>query len=168
MTLARVVLVAWLTVVWALLWGTAHPAALLSGVAVGGLAVAACRLPRVPLTARPRPWKLLRALGDFAVELTASSLDLAWASLRHGRATSGGIVAVPLRCPTDVAALVVANRISATPGTVVVDVDRHAGIFFVYVVPLRRREDADDARDEAQRVGHQLLQALGHETDHQT
>lgn len=168
MIAGRLVLGAWLVVLWALLWGSVTPRVLLSGVVVAAGALVACRLPALPVAARPRPWKLVRAFGGFLVEVGASSIDIAVAAVREGPRTTGGIVAVPLRCRSDVVAMIVANRISATPGTLVIDVDRRGGVFYIYTVPLHRHEDADAARDQAERVGQELLYALGHEPDGQS
>ncbi|MEY9212787.1 Na+/H+ antiporter subunit E [Thermobifida halotolerans] len=159
----QVFLLAWLALVWVLLWGTFSPAVLLSAVVVAPLCLAACRLPVLP-RARPRLWRFPGVLGRFAVDVVVSSLQVAWATVRRGPHTRSAVVAVPLRCASDVALTVAANRISLVPGTLVLDIDRDVEEMYVYVFDVRRTEDLDRARDDAARSAADVLRALGEDT----
>lgn len=151
--LRRALAVAWLAVVWVLLWGRLDALVVGSGVLVGAAVALLSRLP--PLTVRTRvrwrrlPWAVLR----FVVDVFRSSWDVAVTTARKGRHTRSSILA--LRLPTgtsDAALLLACNRISLEPGTIVVDVDRRRELVYVYQLDTVDREAAERVRDDAQRL----------------
>lgn len=162
---ARLIMVGWLLLVWCLLWGGASPLVLVTGVAVAVGALVWADLPALELSAAPRPAALVRALGAFAVDLVVSSLRVAWAALRYGPRTRGGIVAVPLGSNSDVVMTVVAARISLTPDSIVIDIDRPSQVMWVYALPMHAADEADAVREKLRRTGAQLVHALGERSD---
>ncbi|NEE02012.1 Na+/H+ antiporter subunit E [Phytoactinopolyspora halotolerans] len=144
----RILLGTWLLVLWCLLWGRLSAAVVASGVVVAALALAAARLPVLPVALRPRWHRLPGALVSLLVDVARSSVEVAAAALSR-RTPRAAVIKVTLSQITDVQATIVANRISLVPGTLVIDLDldleRDEDTLYVYVVPVR---DADDARNK--------------------
>jgi multicomponent Na+:H+ antiporter subunit E len=157
----RMLLTGWLLVVWIMLWGTATPAVLLSGLAVAPLCLAASRLPAVRLHARPRVRASLRALGRFLVDVLRSSAEVAWAVLRRGATVRSAILELPLPPVSDMLVSVIANRLSLVPGTLVVDIDRPSDRIYVYVLDVHTDEEVEQARQDAEGAVADVLAAAG-------
>jgi multicomponent Na+:H+ antiporter subunit E len=123
--ITRVLLVAWLTLVWVLLWGEASVGNVLAGVVLGLLIVAAFP-PADERGGGLHPWAVITFGVWFAKALVIANLSVAREVLRPRLALQEGIVAVPLRSRSPLVATFVANAITLTPGTLTVDV-RPAG-----------------------------------------
>lgn len=119
-------MMAWLTVLWVLLWGQVTFANVLGGVAVAAGVVLFARLDSASL--RPthfRPWWALRYVATLGWQLFVSNIRLAYEILTPGDGTHTGIIAVPIRGGSDAVVNLVANSITLTPGTMTIDVKRH-------------------------------------------
>ncbi len=119
-------MMAWLTVLWVLLWGHVTFANVLGGLAVSSAVVLFARLDSASL--RPthfRPWWAVRYLATLAWQLLVSNIRLAYEILTPGDGTHTGIIAVPIRGGSDAVVNLVANSITLTPGTMTIDVKRH-------------------------------------------
>lgn len=145
----RLVLVAWLVVVWTVLWEGATPANLVSGllVAVALLAVFPPRIRHGSFALRP--WAALRFATYFLRKLIEANAVMAWEVLTPHNRIAEGIVAVPL--PPGPAGLValVANAVSLTPGTLTLEVRSDPPVLFVHVLHL---QSADRTRHEVQHL----------------
>jgi len=127
-------LVAWLVLVWFLLWGTWSWANLLSGLAVALGVMLLLPLPAVAGHARLRPLPLVRFVGHFLVDLVVSGAQVAWRALGPGGARQGAIVRVQLRADSDLLLTVVAETISLVPGSLVLDLDRERRLISVHLL----------------------------------
>ena len=133
-----------LTTVWVLLWRDASP-----GVWVGGLVVAAA-IEAVRRT-RERPSRirvggLLRFVVYYLRMVVLSNLRVAWEVVTpNNDQISEAIVAVPLRTESGQAALLVANAISYTPGSLTIDLSESPLVLYVHVLHF---ESADAIRSE--------------------
>ncbi len=117
---------AWLTVLWVLLWGQVTVANVVGGLAVSAGVVLFARLDSASL--RPthfRPWWVFRYVCTLAWQLLVSNIRLAYEILTPGDGTYTGIIAVPIRGGSDAVVNLVANSITLTPGTMTIDVKRH-------------------------------------------
>lgn len=149
----RGLVVAWLFLVWLLLWGSVRVDVLLSGVLVAVAAVWASALPPVPLRSRIRWTRVPGLTWRFLVDLVGSSVDVAVATFRRGRSVRSSVFALPLPDDvTDTALLAACNRISLVPGSLVVEIDRVHGRLFLYQLDTDDRADVERARARAQRV----------------
>ena len=74
----------WLILVWMLLWGTASPANVISGLAIALLITVLLPLPAVPIEGRLHPVSLLVLIVVVAYELVKSSLHVVWLAIRPG------------------------------------------------------------------------------------
>ncbi len=119
-------IMAWLTLLWVLLWGSVTFANVVSGLAVSAGVVLFARLD--PLSLRPtrfRPWWALRYFAALGWQLLVSNIRLAYEILTPGDGTHTGIIAVDVRGGSDAVLNLVANSITLTPGTMTIDVKRH-------------------------------------------
>lgn len=118
--------IAWLTIVWVLLWGHVSVANVASGVIVALGVVLFARLDAASLRpTRLRPWWALLYVTTLLWNLLVSNLRLAYEILTPGDGTHTGIIAVPIRGGSDAVVNLVANSITLTPGTLTIDVKRH-------------------------------------------
>ncbi len=139
-------LVIWLTLLWALLWGDFGLPTLIAG-AVIALVVTFLGRPTGVSGFEPapfRPFWVVVFCGYFIAQLVVSSVTVAREVLRPRPRLTRAIIAVPLHARTDGVVTAVANTITLTPGTLTVDVrpgDDEAGerpVLYVHVLQLDR------------------------------
>lgn len=170
--MSRVLLVAWLTLVWVLLWGSPTPANLLSGLTVA-LVLVVVFPPGADRGVGLHPVAVLRYGVHFGRELVTATASVAATVLRPRMGLEQGIVAVPLRSTSPVVVSFVANSISLTPGTLTVDVrPRRFGIddghhdepptLYVHTLIVG---DPDHVRADAHRLEELAVAALGTPAD---
>jgi multicomponent Na+:H+ antiporter subunit E len=128
-----------LAAVWVALWGRAGVATVLTGAAVGVLLVAVFPVGgERPVRARIRPLRLARFVGYFVVKLVEANAVVAWEVLTPSlQRVNEGIVAIPLGRQPRVTVTILANAITLTPGTLVVDIRSDPKTFYVHVLHLR-------------------------------
>jgi multicomponent Na+:H+ antiporter subunit E len=88
-------LLAWLVLVWILLWGTWSWANLISGVLVALAVTVLLPLPPVIGGTRVHPVGLLVFLGHFVVDLVVSAAQVAWQTIRPGGVRQSAIIEAP-------------------------------------------------------------------------
>lgn len=150
---------AWLTVVWAALWGEFSPANLLSGAAIAAFLLLAFPTPRDPRHGTVRPLAAARFLGYFTFELVVSNLRVAWEVLTPRNDEREAILALPVVSsvsPTVLSLLV--NSIGLTPGTMVVDLTEEPRVLYVHVLQVH---DVESARAGLWRVQELAVRAFG-------
>ncbi|ONH26557.1 Na+/H+ antiporter subunit E [Pseudofrankia asymbiotica] len=158
--------VAWLWLVWMLLWGRLSVLVALSGLLVAVAVPAAFPSP-VPEAAtgdrRIRPvaacWLAARLLAG----LLPASITVAAQLVRYGPAMPSAIVAVPLRTRSEVAATVAAGAVSLAPGSAVIQVDRENGVFYVHALVAPGPDAVETVRARADAVARRVILALGHD-----
>lgn len=117
----RLLMMAWLTFVWVLLWGELTPGNVAAGLLFGIVLTTVFPLGPDRRTG-VHPVALLRFGVHFAVALVQSTLSVALSVLRPPSRLEEGIVGVPLHVRSPVVVSFVANAISLTPGTLTVDI----------------------------------------------
>ena len=161
----QVPLIAWLVLVWMLLWGTWSWANLLSGLLVALVLLALLPLPHVVGGARVRPVPLLAFLGHFVTDLFSSGAEVAWQALRPGGVRSTAIVRVQLRVDSDLLLTMVAEATSLVPGSLVLDLDREQRVMTLHLLPVRDLEDVERKRAHVLVVERRLVRAFGSAAD---
>ena len=158
---ARLPSVAWLTLVWVLLWGTFTPASIVGGAVVAVLVTALFRLPpptdRLPL----RPLRLSALILYLIYDLVVSGAEVSWQVLRHGPHARGAIVAVPLISSSDLVVTVMANALSLSPGTMALQIDHEHDVWYVYALGPRDQSGVEQARRRVLDMQRRVLAALG-------
>ena len=161
----QVPLLAWLVVVWMLLWGTWSWANLVSGLLVALTVLTLLPLPHVVGGARVRPLPLLVFLGHFVVDLFASGAEVAWQALRPGGVHRTAIVQVQLRADSDLLLTMVAEATSLVPGSLVLDLDREHRVMTLHLLPVRDLEDVARRKANVLVVEERLVRAFGSPAD---
>lgn len=154
----RLLVGAWVVVVWLALWGEFSAANVVSGAVV---AVLALRLFPLRPTTGPGRFRLvwaLRLLGYFLVKLVEANAVVAWEAVTPRNRIVEGIVAVPVTSASDVLVSVVANAISLTPGTLTIEVETDPHVLYVHVLHLH---DIDAVRQDVTRLERYVLRAFG-------
>ena len=153
--------VAWLTLVWVLLWGTFTPQSVLGGVVVAVIVMALFPMPRLPDRLSVRPLRLLGLAAFLLYDLAASSVEVAWQILRHGTDARGAIVAVPLLTASDRVVTIMANALSLSPGAMALQIDQAHQVWYVYALGPRDRAGAERARMRTMDMQRRVLAAFG-------
>jgi multicomponent Na+:H+ antiporter subunit E len=152
--------VLWLTLVWVLLWGYVTPTIVVGGLVVGGVVTWLFPLPvlsRLPF----RPWPLLRLVAFLVWDLFRSGWAVAVETLRYGRRSRAGIVAVPLLTDAERVVTLIAGAAALTPGSFVLQIDRAGCLLYVYALGLRSAADAEQVRTQMRRLQERVVAAVG-------
>ncbi|MBA3955231.1 MAG: Na+/H+ antiporter subunit E [Acidimicrobiia bacterium] len=155
---ARLLVGAWLVVVWVALWGDVSAANVVSGVVVSAVLLTFFPLGLATRPGRFRPLWVLRLLGYFSWKLVEANAVVAWEVVTPRNRINEGIVAVPVTGASDVLVSVVANAISLTPGTLTIEVATDPNVLYVHVLHLH---DIDAVRRDVTRLERSVLRAFG-------
>ncbi|CAN5785651.1 hypothetical protein BH23ACT5_BH23ACT5_08790 [soil metagenome] len=141
----RVVLLAWLTLVWVALWEDFTAANLVGGLLVA-LLVSALIPPRPPVAVHGfRLPAAIKLSIYFTWKLIEASATLAWEVVTPRNRVKPAVVAVTLRGRSPATATMVANMVSLTPGTLTLEVDEDTMTLCIHVLHL---DTFDAARRE--------------------
>lgn len=155
-------MVAWLTLVWWVLWGSYSALSLVGGVLV---AVAACwvfPLPPLRMRVRVHPVGLAVLLGRFTVDVVVASLQVARTTLVPPDPLRNALVEVRLRTESDLVLTAVAELVSLVPGTVVVEAHRGSHTLFLHAIDTDR-SGVEAVRTMVWAQEARVLAALGRE-----
>lgn len=157
----RLVAAAGLTVVWVLLWGTPTRLNVVGGLLVATVVLVVFPLPQVTLAGRVHPPALLRLAVRFVADLVVASVQIARLAFRFGHVPRSAIIAVALRAPSDLNLTLTAEALSLVPGSLIVEVDRTAGVLYVHVLDLRHPGDAARFRQSVLDLETRIVRAFG-------
>ena len=141
--------IAWLTLVWVLLWGTWSWANLISGILVSLIVLAVLPLPAVTEGRGVRPLALARLVAYIARDLVVSSVEVSKLALTPGPRVTSAVLAVHLETRSDLIITVVAEALSLVPGSVIVEIDSPNGTLYVHVLGVRDAAGAERFRRQA-------------------
>jgi multicomponent Na+:H+ antiporter subunit E len=167
--IGRAAALGWLLVVWLGLWESASVANVVGGLLAGGVLLLAFPLrddPGLNAARTPgptfwlRPLPVLVFLGVYAWKLLEANLIVTWEVLTPGTRVNEGIVAVPVTGASPLVLALLANAVSLTPGTMVVEITRDPPVLYVHVLHLRSIEQV---RLELFRLERLLVRAVGSE-----
>jgi multicomponent Na+:H+ antiporter subunit E len=151
----------WITVLWVFLWGNLSVANVASGLTVAVIVLAVARLPRTSSGAnrgRLAPLAALHFVGFFLYKLFEANIFLAWEIVTPKNRINTGIVEVPLRTESNVATMIVANVITLTPGSLVIEAVGSPPVLYVNVLHLH---DLDRVRRDLLRIEELSVRAFG-------
>ena len=158
----RLLRVAWLTLVWVLLWGTFSWANLLGGIVVALAVLVAFPLPAVSSDGGLRPLGLLRVALDVARDLAVSSVQVAWLSVRPGPPPRSSIVAIEVPVDSELLVAVLAECLSLVPGSVVVEASAAERTLWAHVLGADDPAAIERFRRQADRLVRDLMAAGVH------
>lgn len=159
--MTRLLSVAFSALVWVLLWGTFTPLSIVGGVVVGALLSAV--FGSAPTGGRPpvRPLRLLGLAGFLLRDLLVSTVEVSWQVLRWGPAARGAIVALPLLTTSGPVVTIMANGFTLSPGTMVLDIGRDEGVWYVYALGPRDQAGVERLRRRAMDLQRRVLAVFG-------
>lgn len=158
----RLVALGVLTVVWMLLWGVVSWANLLSGLIVSAVILAAFPLPPVTFAGRVRPVGMVRLAVKFLTDLVAASAQLAWTAVRVGhQPRRSAVIAVRLAVRTDLNLTLCGVAVSLIPGSLIVDIDRPAGVLYIHVFDVNDQDAVEQFRREVHALEARIVRAIG-------
>ncbi|GIF73409.1 Na+/H+ antiporter subunit E [Asanoa siamensis] len=150
-----------MALVWILLWGTFSWANLLGGLAVAAFILVALPLPPVVFGGRLRPVALARFVAIFVRDLVVASVQVTWLAVRVGHTPHSAILAVRLRVDTDLNLTLTAEALSLVPGSLIVEVDRAAGVLYIHVLDIHDRAEAERFRLDVLALEARIVAAVG-------
>lgn len=154
----RLVMTAWLMVVWVALWGDVSAANLMAGFVLGSLLVTVFPLGTRGIPGGFRPLAAAHFVLYFLWKLVEASAVVSWEVVTPRNWINEGIVAVPIRGVSDTLTTMVANVISLTPGTLTLEIRQGPTVLYVHVLHLR---DIDAVRRDVQRLELLAMRAFG-------
>jgi multicomponent Na+:H+ antiporter subunit E len=148
-----------LAAIWVLLWGSASPANVLSGIVV-----AVVLIVFVPGVRRPsrtfvfRPLAVARLASHFAATIIQANIVLTREVLSGRSQIRTGVVGVPLPpCSWELTTLI-ANLLALAPGTLPIEVERDPDVLYVHVLHLH---DVEKVRHEIRYLTVLAVRAFG-------
>ncbi|MEV6263153.1 Na+/H+ antiporter subunit E [Streptomyces sp. NPDC051784] len=153
-------LIAWLTLIWVLLWSTLTWANVVTGVVVAVTVCLAFPLPQVDLGLRLHPWGILRLAGYLLYDMYTSGVRVT-RQIFAGRPHRPAVIGVPLRCRGDLMLAATAVTVSNVPGGAVVEVRRATATLFLHVLDADRPEELEAARQQVWKLEELTVRAFG-------
>lgn len=153
----------WSTVLWVALWHDLSVANVIAGLLVGSAVLAVSGAPRVLVgddadRVRIRPLASLYFVGFVFYKLVEANLYLAWEVLTPRNQINVGVVAVPLRTESTTAAMIVANVITLTPGSITIESLGSPPTLYVNVMHLH---DVERVRSNLLHIEELSVRAFG-------
>lgn len=152
---------AWLIVLWMLLWSQFTVLAFLSGLIVAVFVTRVFRLPTVELSGRINLWYGGLLVAQFLAAMVRGALAVTVQVFDLRREPGAAIVAVPLRYADDLLMTHVAVVSSLIPGSLVVEADRDRRILYLHVIGVRSADDVEKQREGVLRWERRIVRALG-------
>ena len=87
-----------------------------------------------------KAWQFLTVFANFVVSLVLSSLEVAFDVITPRHRAHPGIVSVPIEAESDFEIMLLADRISLTPGTLLLDVSPDRSTMYVHVMFMKDRD----------------------------
>ncbi|MCZ2825472.1 MULTISPECIES: Na+/H+ antiporter subunit E [unclassified Modestobacter] len=161
----RAPLLIWLVLIWNLLWGTWSWANLITGVLVALTVTVVLPLPVVAGGARIHPLPALYLIGHFLVNLTVSSAQVAWQTLRPSGIRQSAVIRVQLRTDSDLLLSIISQNLTLVPGSMVLDLDRRRMALGVHVLDVGDEADVERQRAEVLATERRVVRAFGSAED---
>jgi len=150
-----------LVVVWMLLWGTFSWMVFLSGLVVSVVVLVVFPLPPVTFLGKLRPLGLVRFAVRFTVDLVIASLHLAWTAFRLGYQPRCAVIAVQLAVRSYLNLTLCGEAVSLIPGSLIVDIDRDAGVLYIHVFDVSDEAAAEQFRGKVYALEARIIGAIG-------
>lgn len=157
--------IAWLTLVWVLLWGTVSVGQVLTGIAVSTAVAWALPLPRVPFEGRVNLLGLARLFGRLSVDILLASVQVAVLALRVRTIPRGAVLRVELRSESDLYLVLTGNLCSLVPGSLVIEALRTTGTLYIHVLDVSAPGAIDEARASVLRQEARVMYAIASDSE---
>jgi multicomponent Na+:H+ antiporter subunit E len=151
----------WLTLVWVLLWGTFTVQTIIGGVVVALVVTLLFPMPPATDPLSVRPLRVLGLVGFLIYDLVVSTFGVSWQILRYGPRARGTILEVPLHSSSDRVATVLANAVTLSPGTAVLQFAPAQGVWYAYSLGPRDPAGVERTRRQVLDMQRRVLAAFG-------
>lgn len=148
-------------IVWVLLWGSAAPTILISGILIGWLVDMVFPLPPIYWEGKFRPVGFLILVVHLLRDLVVSSFRVVALVFHRPVNLNAGIIRVDLHTDNDLYQVQVAEMISLVPGTVVVEVVRSPRRLYLHAIDLVGDDPVARVQRMAFGVESRVLRAFG-------
>ncbi|ALX66059.1 Na+/H+ antiporter subunit E [Microbacterium sp. XT11] len=152
---------AWLVVLWMLLWAQFTVLSFLTGLVVAIFVTRVFRLPTVELSGRVNLWYAAILVVRFLFAVLHGALSVTVQVFDFRRQPGAAIIAVPLKYADDLMMTHVAVASSLIPGSLVVDTDRDRRILYLHVIGVRSADDVERQREGVLQWERRIVRALG-------
>ncbi|WP_120494767.1 Na+/H+ antiporter subunit E [Microbacterium phyllosphaerae] len=152
---------AWLVVLWMLLWAQFTVLAFLSGLVVAVFVTRVFRLPTVELSGRINVWYAALLVVQFLFAVLRGALAVTVQVFDFRRQPGAAIIAVPLKYADDLMMTHVSVVSSLVPGSLVVEADRDRQVLYLHVIGVRSLADVEKQREGVLRWERRVVRALG-------
>ncbi|MFJ4223569.1 Na+/H+ antiporter subunit E [Microbacterium sp. NPDC089695] len=152
---------AWLVVLWMLLWSQFTVLAFLTGLVVAVFVTRVFRLPTVELSGRVNVWYAGILVVQFLFAMLSGAISVTLQVFDFRRLPGTAIVAVPLRYADDLMMTHVSVVSSLIPGSLIVEADRDRRILYLHVIGVRSLDDVEKQREGVLRWERRIVRALG-------
>ncbi|MER6720909.1 MULTISPECIES: Na+/H+ antiporter subunit E [Streptomyces] len=153
-------LIGWLTLIWVLLWSTLTWANIITGAVVAVFVSLAFPLPRVDLGLRLHPWGIVVLAGSLLYDMYTSGVKVT-RQIFTGYPHRPAVIAVQLRCRSDLMMAAIAVSVSNTPGGSVIEVRRATATLFLHVLDADQPAALEAARRSVWRLERLTVRAFG-------
>ncbi|GGM59813.1 hypothetical protein GCM10010106_01940 [Thermopolyspora flexuosa] len=157
----RIIALTALVLVWCLLWGQFSWANIIGGLALALAVLAVFPLPPVTFAGRIHPLGLARFTLRFLRDLVVSSVQVAVLAFRFGHLPRSAIIAVAPRIRSDLNLTLTGIALSLIPGSLVIEVDRRAGVLYVHALGLRDADEVERFRRSVLDLEARIIGAVG-------
>lgn len=140
-----------LVVVWMLLWRDVSFGTFIGGACVGGLIEGLQRRYRPARTWRP--WGLVKFLIRYTGMVIASNVRVAWEVVTPSNVNiREAVVRVPLQSQSLPVAILLANAVSYSPGSLTIELETEPNVLFVHVLHFTSTEDVQAQVHDLERL----------------
>lgn len=152
--------VAWLTLVWMILWGDLGLMTLVTGLGVAAVVLLVFPLPRVRVALVVRPLATLRLVARFLWDVVVASTQVAWLTVRPGTPPGGIVMDLELAGDDELLQTITAEMVGLVPGTVVIDLDPVERLLTLHALDVTSRRQAQVVRQRVLAQEARVLRAF--------
>ena len=151
-----------LALIWVLLWGSASPANILSGLAVGTALVVLIPEMRPRTTGRVRirirPLAIARLVGYVLVGTVRSNVELTKEVMARRSRVRTAVIGVPLAGCSDGLLTLISNLLALSPGTMPLEVRQNPTVLYIHALLFT---DVEDVRRNVLHLTDLVVRAFG-------
>lgn len=157
----RPITVAWITLMWCLMYGEFSWANVIGGFLVGMLIVMLFPLPALPIAALGIRWTaVIGLLWFFITDLVASSVRVSWLAVRPTAQPPSAIVTVPMRVQEDFVFSLAVSLLNLTPGGSVMELDIAGRMLTMHILDARSTAELERTLNGIAELERRLIRAF--------
>ncbi len=161
----RLWVLAWLTLVWILLWGNISAANILSGLAIALVITVLLPLPPVPVQGKVHLVSLLNLIVRVSWYLVVSSTQIAWLAIRPGPPPINAVLRAQLSIKSDLVLALAVNIITLIPGSIVLEIDQRRRLIYAHVIDVGSQRSVENFYAQINRVEQLLIKAFERDSE---